>query len=128
MLFILSPNYHNHSKSVPPVTVYEYLHYSFALNIQSKLSLLWCFSGDSAYPMSERVLTPYPNPVSEEEQQWNVVHKSMRVKVENSFARLNSKWRRLHYLDVATITKAKLIIEACLLLHNFIIDSDLMTN
>lgn len=42
-----------------------------------------------------------------------------RVKVENTFGLLKCQWRRLKNMDVNTIDRAKLITEACILLHNF---------
>lgn len=43
----------------------------------------------------------------------------MRVKVENAFGLLKGQWRRLKHLDVNSMDRAKLIIESCMLLHNF---------
>lgn len=80
-------------------------------------------TGDSGYGNTTRVITPYPNPTTLDEMEFNKLHKKMRVRVENSFARLKGKWRRLHFLDVNSVEKANEIIETCMLLHNYVLET-----
>lgn len=47
--------------------------------------------------------------------------------VENGNARLKNKWRRLKKIYTASLKRAKQIIEACVILHNFILKKDSVT-
>ena len=69
--------------------------------------------------MTTRVLPPYPNPTTPAEMAFNNVHKSLRVKVENCFGLLKGQWRRLKNLNVNTVDRARLIVEVCILIHNY---------
>ena len=80
---------------------------------------MYFFLGDSAYPSTTRLLTPYANAVNDYEKKYNQVHKTLRVKIENSFGLLKGQWRRLLNLNVNSIDRANKIIESCILLHNF---------
>lgn len=69
--------------------------------------------------MTSRLLVPYPNPTTEAELRFNIIHGKKRVHVENCFGMLKGQWRRLLFLNVNCMEKAKQIVECCILLHNF---------
>ena len=85
----------------------------------------WFIPGDSAYPLTERLLTPYSNPLTPAERKFNQVHKRLRVRVENCLGLLKGQWRRLKYMDVNTIKRGNMIIESSILLHNYAINHGL---
>ena len=70
------------------------------------------FLRDSAYPATTWLLTPYANPDDDYEKKFNHVHKTLRVKIENSFGLLKGQWRRLWNLNVNSIEKTDKIIES----------------
>lgn len=80
--------------------------------------------GDSAYPLLPNLLPPYRDNGYLTTVQWrfNSVHSSARSIVENSFARLKGKFRRLKDIDATNIGNALQMIEASFTLHNYIID------
>ena len=65
---------------------------------------------------------PYLNPTTPANTAFNKVHKKLRVKVENCFGRLTVQWRRLKYLDVNSSHRTNMVIETCILFHNYAID------
>ena len=81
------------------------------------------FIGDSAYSLKSFVLTPYDNAVhGTPEDDFNFFHSSCRISVECCFGEIDLRWgilwRELNYaLDV----NCK-IIDACMRLHNFIVE------
>ncbi len=79
--------------------------------------------GDRAYPTKCYLLKPFHDDGSLTRRQctFNRVHSSIRSVVERGIRRLKGRFRCLHFLDVKTPEKAKLIIAACCVLHNFAI-------
>lgn len=79
--------------------------------------------GDAAYPLSNQLLTPYPGRgLSPEYDSFNFHLSQLRVKVEQSFGILVSRWGILwRPLRVAFKRRPKLI-QALFHLHNFCID------
>ena len=79
--------------------------------------------GDSAYPLSERLLTPYRElpDIAVQERQFNIKHSKTRVDVERSIGLLKVKWRRLKHLDMDVGPLMNSVIMACCLLHNFVL-------
>lgn len=55
---------------------------------------------------------------------FNKVHTSTRVVIENAIGRLKGKFQRLKRINTSNTKRARLIIRACLVLHNFIIKYD----
>jgi len=92
-------------------------------NWQSLVSKGYYFIGDSAYSLKSFLLTPYDNAVhGTSEDNYNFFHSSCRISVECCFGEVDLRWgilwRDLNYsLDV----NCK-IIDACMRLHNFIVE------
>jgi len=91
---------------------------------------------DSGYPNRVGYLAPYRNQryhVPEFQQArargkleyFNYLHSSLRNVVERSFGVLKMKWRILGGIPSYSPEKQKMIISACMCLHNFIRDSAL---
>lgn len=81
--------------------------------------------GDSAYPLLPNFLAPYRDNgyLTSVQKKFNAVHSSARSTVENAFARLKNKFRRLKGpIDATNMCNALLMIEASCTLHNFIMD------
>lgn len=72
------------------------------------------------------LLKPYPDTgnLTQQQKHYNFKLSSTRMIVENANARLKNKWRRLKLIDCKTIERAKDIIMACLVLHNFLLCHD----
>lgn len=79
--------------------------------------------GDSAYPLSSCVLTPYRDNgyLDEQQRRYNVLQASCRSVIERAFGLLKVKFRRLKFLDIFSVETANLIVSASCTLHNFII-------
>ena len=90
---------------------------------EGKLPAEYHLLGDSAYPLSDYLLTPFKDNghLSELQKKYNYVHSSSRVCVENAIGLLKGKFRRLKYLDMLKVTEIPYVIFACCVLHNFII-------
>lgn len=52
-------------------------------------------AGDSGYPLKQWLLTPFPNPQSAEERNYNVRHSQARAVVERTIGLLKGRWRCL---------------------------------
>ncbi|KAK2711288.1 hypothetical protein QYM36_012465 [Artemia franciscana] len=82
--------------------------------------------GDAAYPLSDRLLTPYRDTgnLTECQVRYNFKLSSTRMSVERAIGQLKSRFRRLKSFDspdLAFICKS--VIAACTL-HNFCIDEN----
>jgi len=79
--------------------------------------------GDSAYPLTTFLLTPYRDNghLTEEQRNYNKVHASTRVDVERAIGLLKGKWRRLKYLDMHDVDHIPQVIMAACVLHNFVL-------
>ena len=59
---------------------------------------------------------------------FNYVLSATRCVVENANARLKNKWMRLKFIRTTSVERARLIIRACIVLHNFAIHHDSITD
>lgn len=75
---------------------------------------------DSAYPLLRQVVTPFPQASEDEtERQFNYLHSSTRIVIENAFGLLVSRWRFLwKHLYMLSIPRLAKTIYASCLLHN----------
>ncbi|XP_037513266.1 putative nuclease HARBI1 [Rhipicephalus sanguineus] len=77
--------------------------------------------GDSAYPLLPWLLTPYRDneqtfPVWK--KRYNKCHSQQRSAIENAFGHLKQRFRRLYFVDAATVKQCCLIIMGACVLHN----------
>ncbi len=79
--------------------------------------------GDGAYPTKSYLLKPFRDDgsLTRRQRTFNRVHSSIRSVVERTIGRLKGCFRSLQFLDVKCPEKAKIIIAACCVLHNFAI-------
>ncbi|XP_023214767.1 putative nuclease HARBI1 [Centruroides sculpturatus] len=82
--------------------------------------------GDSAYPCTVNLLTPFRDNghLSPQEKHYNYVHSSTRVVIEQAFGILKAKFRRLKYIDKTRIDLVPNVVIACCCLHNLILNTD----
>ena len=73
--------------------------------------------GDRGYPCLPMLITPYPNPAPGPQTTLNRAHSRTRVKIENTFGILKSRFQCLRGLRVCP-ERACDIIVACAVLHN----------
>ena len=74
--------------------------------------------GDSGYACSPFLLTPYSQPQSQSEEQFNHAHKSTRCIIERTFGYLKRRFHVLHSEIRMSPERACTIIVACFVLHN----------
>ncbi|XP_064485996.1 putative nuclease HARBI1 [Ornithodoros turicata] len=87
--------------------------------------------GDAAYPLREYLITPYKDygNLSEQQVQFNFVHSSTRVLIENTFGILKQCFRQLKGVELFTVEKVCRLITSCCVLHNICIDEgDILDN
>lgn len=75
--------------------------------------------GDSAFQLSRHMLVPFKDygNLNEENKKFNNKLSQTRVVIENVFAFLKGRFRRLKYID-ADLKRIPKIIKACCILHN----------
>lgn len=88
-------------------------------NLPGKYHLL----GDSAYPLSNMLLTPFRDNghLTSEQKKFNAAHSSTRVDIERSFGLLKGKLRKLKFLDMRKVEAIPGVVVTCCVLHNFIL-------
>lgn len=81
----------------------------------------YVFVGDEAFPLKDNMMRPYPGKdLPQRKAVFNYrLGRAGRV-VENSFGILASRWRILRRPILASPTKATLITQAAVALHNFL--------
>lgn len=86
--------------------------------------------GDSAYPLSKFVLTPFRDNglLDENKIKYNTVHACARSCIERTYGILKKKFQRLKYLELNCTEDISIVISACCLLHNFIIEEEEVNN
>lgn len=86
---------------------------------QNRLFLI----GDSAYNLSSYMLTPYDNAESHSmEDDFNFFHSSCRINIECSFGEVVMRWGIFWRKFQFSLKETGKIINAAVLLHNFLID------
>ncbi len=79
--------------------------------------------GDTAYPLSTDLMTPYRDDgnLTAEHKEFNKILSSTRAHIERAFGLLKCKWRRLHHIDMFKIEHIPFVITSACILHNFIL-------
>lgn len=80
--------------------------------------------GDSAYTLREWLITPYRDygNLTRQQKNHNKKFSATRVKIENTFGLLKSRFRQLQRLEFQAVLKSAKFIVACCTLHNLCID------
>lgn len=82
--------------------------------------------GDSAYPVSTHLITPYRDNgrLTRIETNFNLLFCGTRVIIENTFCLLKQRFRQLILVDFLCVTKISRFIISCCVLHNLCIDAE----
>ncbi|XP_066596095.1 putative nuclease HARBI1 [Prorops nasuta] len=80
--------------------------------------------GDSAYPLSNYLLTPYRDNghLNDIQRNYNTRLSRTRIIIERTFGLLKARFRKLHFMYLYNTDLIPLIILACCILHNICID------
>ncbi len=76
--------------------------------------------GDSAYPISPFLISPFKNPSNHRQRQFNFIHSKHRVVVEHAFGRLKARFKALKEVSVKDVKTAIKLADCAILLHNFL--------
>ena len=74
--------------------------------------------GDSGYACSPFLMTPYLNPKTRQEENFNRAHKVTRCLIERTFGLLKRRFHVLHSEVRMAPDRVCIIIAACCILHN----------
>ena len=77
--------------------------------------------GDSGYMLKQCLLTPYRQPTTEAQNNYNYSHKKTRVLIEQTFGRWKRRFHCLHGEIRMAPDKVCIIMNACAVLHNMAI-------
>jgi hypothetical protein len=80
--------------------------------------------GDAAYPISVNLLTPYNGQLTPLQTNFNKHFCRARVRIENAFGLLKSRFRQLTRLDMWSVTSMFKFVISCCVLHNLCIDKN----
>ena len=81
------------------------------------------FIGDSAYALRSYLITPYDNAIhGENDDNFNFYHSSARIVVECAFGEIDMRWGIFWKPLKFSLARNAMVIDACLRLHNFIVD------
>lgn len=82
--------------------------------------------GDSAYPISTIMMVPYKDNglLNAKQKNHNLKLSKCRGKIENTWAQLKGKWRRLKYRDMDRMDYIVEHITASCILHNIALNDD----
>jgi len=82
------------------------------------------FVADEAFPLKDYIMRPYPgNRLSEEQKIYNYRISSARRSIENAFGIFAQRFRIFRSEIILQPENAKLLVLACLCLHNFLIQT-----
>lgn len=82
--------------------------------------------GDSAYPCTQHLVTPYKDNghLTRTQKNFNIKLSSGRVFVQHSFGMLKQRFRQLYYCKLKGIKKLCHFIRACYVFHNLANEND----
>ncbi|KAL0188312.1 hypothetical protein M9458_015411, partial [Cirrhinus mrigala] len=73
--------------------------------------------GDQTYACQSFLMTPYPDPETKPQHDFNMALSQTRLKIDTTFAILKARFNCLHDLRVSP-ERASQIVGACVILHN----------
>jgi hypothetical protein len=76
--------------------------------------------GDSAYPISSFLISPFRTPQTQKQKDFNYIHSKHRIVVEHAFGRLKARFVALQNLNIKTIKLAVDLTDCAMILHNFL--------
>lgn len=77
--------------------------------------------GDNAYPLWDSLLVPFKMERTQREKEFNKQLSSIRIRVEHSFGALKKRFPQLKELRFTDMNLLISCVEACVLIHNFLI-------
>ncbi|XP_048575395.1 putative nuclease HARBI1 [Nematostella vectensis] len=77
--------------------------------------------GDSGYPCRPFLMTPYPNPANQHQEDFNEAHSKTRVKIEQCFGLFKRRFHLMHGEVRMKPEKVSQLLGACAVLHNIAI-------
>ena len=80
-----------------------------------------CLLGDSGYALKSWLMTPYLEPATREEREFNRAHKKTRCYIERCFGAMKSRWRIIDHTGGYLCylpSKVSKIVVTCSVLHN----------
>lgn len=82
--------------------------------------------GDCAYPLTSYLIVPFRDngALTGKQINFNKIHSSTRVCIEQAFGILKKKFQILGYLNITSLKAMKYVIFTCTILHNFIIKQE----
>lgn len=81
-------------------------------------SMSYTILGDSGYGIHPRLMTPFKNPTTDKEKNYNKIHAQERVIIERCFGQLKRRFPILKYGVRTALIKVPQIILICFMLHN----------
>ena len=76
--------------------------------------------GDSAYPISSFLISPFRTPQTQKQKDFNYIHSKHRIVVEHAFGRLKARFVALQNLNIKTIKLAVDLTDCAMILYNFL--------
>lgn len=87
----------------------------------SNIKFPYYFIGDTAFPLKNNIMRPYPGRLlSSDKEKFNKRLSGARVKIENTFGILTARWRVLLNTINCFPDNAIKIVKAAVVLHNFV--------
>ncbi|KAB0804577.1 hypothetical protein PPYR_01547 [Photinus pyralis] len=76
--------------------------------------------GDSAYPLTSKLLVPFKDygQLTEVQKHYNTAHAKTRVPIEQAFALLKGRFRRLKLVENTRIDRIPIMVVSACILHN----------
>ena len=117
---ILSRGAEHDSTAFKNSSLYKWL----ILNWEELSQKGYFFIGDTAYSLKSFLMTPYDGTMhGTAEDNFNYFHSSSRISIECAFGEINLRWGILWCALKFSLKMNCMIIDACMRLHNFIVDS-----
>jgi DDE superfamily endonuclease len=82
--------------------------------------------GDAAYPSLRWIIPPFRDNgrLTATQRDFNHIHSSTRIIVENAFALLKGRFRKLKYVSMNSVDEIPSVVLSCCVLHNICILGD----